>query len=497
MSTAPACHFVSSALSWRLALAMLFLLTAAPGSARCAPDPEITALPIATLAAEAARFDIYESQLANGLRLVVLPVHRAPVVTQMLFFSVGAADEPPRQSGMAHLLEHLMFRGGQQDQRHRLRNLLHKSGGSENAWTSHDITAYYRSYPRDLLPEVMALDAQTLFGFTINPQEFATEMEVIEKERLERVESSPAARLSQLARAVLHLQHPYGRPVLGWQEEFSTLTPEQVYAFYQNWYTPALATLVVAGDVTPKEVQARAEETYGRVALAPARQHSRPKTPQTQALRRVELSSPELQDPRLTLFYLVPQGLTVQDKFALEVLATVLGDSQIGRLPRRLMRTRKTAVTAGAFFNGNMRDRGRFVLWAQATAGVTKDALEKELQAELQNLISDPPTAKEITAAQRSLLTSMITARGSLTSLASALGSALALGETSKAVTQAPSHIAAVTPEQIAALAQRVFQPSALVTALLLPPPQDSPQDSAQDSPQDSLKARSNSGAQP
>src|SRR5580692_591220 len=256
--------------------------------------------------AEAAP-QISDFTLANGLEVVVIPDHRAPVVTHMIWYKVGAADETPGKSGLAHFLEHLMFKGTEKNPGDSFSADVAEIGGQENAFTGSDYTGFYQRVPREHLKEMMALEADRMTGLVLTDDVVRPELNVVLEEQNMRVANNPAARLGEQIDAALYLNHPYGRPVIGWRQEIEKLTRDDALAFYRRFYTPNNAVVVIAGDVTADEVKADAEETYGQIADRSAiNPRQRPMEPVQDAPRTVTLADSRVEEPSLTRDYLVP-----------------------------------------------------------------------------------------------------------------------------------------------------------------------------------------------
>src|SRR3984885_10309124 len=250
---------------------------------------------------------VTDFKLDNGLEVVVIPDHRAPVVTHMIWYKVGASDETPGKSGLAHFLEHLMFKGTEKHPGAAFSQDVAAIGGQENAFTTNDYTGFFQRVPREHLKEMMALEADRITNLVLTDDVVKPELNVVLEEQNMRVASNPNARLSEQVDAALFLNHPYGRPTIGWRHEIEKLTRDDALAFYKRFYTPNNAIVVVAGDVTPDEVKADAEETYGKVpvrtAIAP---RLRPTEPVQEAPRTVTLADPRVEQPSVSREYLAP-----------------------------------------------------------------------------------------------------------------------------------------------------------------------------------------------
>src|SRR5271170_4200104 len=259
-------------------------LSAALGAAQAAGGPEVA-----------------DFTLANGLEVVVVPDHRAPVVTHMIWYKVGAADETPGKSGLAHFLEHLMFKGTVRNPGNSFSQEVAAIGGQENAFTSSDYTGFFQRVPREHLKQMMAFEADRIAGLVLTDDVVRPELNVVLEEQNMRVANNPGSRLAEQMDAALYLNHPYGRPVIGWRPEIEALNRDEALNFYRRFYTPNNAIVVVAGDVTADEVKAAAEETYGKIApraqIGPRR---RPMEPPQEAPRTVTLADSKVEQPNIS-----------------------------------------------------------------------------------------------------------------------------------------------------------------------------------------------------
>ena len=296
--------------------------------------------------------------LANGLELVVIPDHRAAVVTHMIWYKVGAADETPGKSGLAHFLEHLMFKGTERNPGSRFSETVSAIGG-QNAFTTSDYTGFFQRVPRDRLKEMMAFEADRITGLVLTDAVVRPELNVVLEEQNMRVANNPSSRLAEQMDAALYLNHPYGRPVIGWRPEIESLDRDDALAFYRRFYTPNNAVVIVAGDVSAEEVKADAEATYGKItprAEKNPRQH--PMEPVQEAPRTVTLADSRVEQPSVTRNYLVPSETTAKpgESEALDVLTTVLGSGSDSRLYRTLVVDQGIALNAGASYASTALD---------------------------------------------------------------------------------------------------------------------------------------------
>src|SRR5882757_2825556 len=290
--------------------------------------------------------------LDNGLQVVVIPDHRTPVVTQLIKNKVGSADETPGKSGLAHFLEHLMFKGTAAHPAGEFSRTVLRIGGNENAFTSVDYTGYFQRVPREQLASMMEFEADRMTGLILKDENVLPERDVVLEEYNMRVANNPEARLTEQIMAALYLNHPYGRPVIGWHQEIEKLDREDALAFYRRFYAPNNATVIIAGDVEAKDVRPLAERTFGEVAAQPAiaALRLRPQEPVPAAPRTVTLSDPRVEQSSVRRFYLVPSSATAAtgESHALDVLAQLIGSGSTSYLYRALVIDRGLAVSAGA-----------------------------------------------------------------------------------------------------------------------------------------------------
>lgn len=416
--------------------------------------------------------------LANGMTLIVQPDRRAPTAVHMLWVRVGSMDETDGTSGVAHVLEHMLFKGTERLAEGEFSRRVAALGGRENAFTSRDLTAYHQQVPADRLEAVMALEADRFAHNRWSDDAFAREMAVIMEERRQRVEESPPARLYELFSATAWLAHPYRRPIIGWMSDLQSLTPDDVRAFYRRWYVPANAAVVVAGDVDVAQVRAWAERHYGAIAAAPVPARKPQTEPVQQGTRRVVLKG-RTQQPLLLLGYPVP-GLVrpdaddpaSRDALALVLLAGVLDGHSAARLERSLVQGRdgvRLADAVGAGYGLSGRGPQLFLLNAAPVAGVAPERLEAALKAEVQRIAREGVSPAELQRVQRQWAASEVFKRDSLFAQARELGSHWAQGWPVTASDTLLQRLRAVTPAQVQAVAQRYFTDDRLTAAWLLP----------------------------
>jgi zinc protease len=412
----------------------------------------VVALAGASSAHAASGPDVAFFTLANGLEVVVVPDHRAPVVTNMVWYKVGSADETPGKSGLAHFLEHLMFKGTQKNPGATFSQNVDEAGGQENAFTTSDYTGFFQRVPREHLREVMAFEADRMTGLVLTDDVVRPELNVVLEEQNMRVANNPNARLSEQMDAALYLNHPYHRPVIGWRQEIEKLNREDALAFYQRFYSPNNAIAVIAGDVTADEVKADAEATYGKVAdRAETNPRQRPSEPLQEVPRTVTLADARVEQPSVARYYLVPSETTAKagESEALDVLAHVLGSGEDCRLYRTLVVDKGIALNTGAYYSGTALDYGTFGVYGMPKPGVTLHDVETGIDAIIADVAEHGVTADELDRAKTGLIASAVYAQDSQATLARWYGAALATGQTVDMVRTWPDRIRAVTADAV------------------------------------------------
>ena len=412
----------------------------------------------------------FQFALANGMQVLVIPDHRAPVVTQMLWFKVGGVDDPPGISGLAHFFEHMMFRGTKALPGDGFATTISKNGGETNAFTDHDYTAFYEQIARDRLPIAMRLEADRLANLDLSDSHVGPERDVVLEERRMRVENEPQSLMGEQMRAALHLSHPYGRPVVGWSEEVRRIDRVSAQDFYDHHYAPNNVILVIAGDVTPEDVRKMAQDAYGKVPARELQPRAEPAEPPRLAETRMAIARPDARVPVFSRLYRVPSYSTGRPGVAeaLETYAQLLGGDQTSILYRVLVEQKKLATDAGAGYDGFARDAAEFSVYAVPRPGVSLEQLEKAVDQVLGGMMANAPQANDLTRAKTGLVASTTYRRDSKYSLASAYGQALAIGLTVDDVNEWPQRIRAVTAPDVQGAAKRLNRREA-VTAYLVP----------------------------
>jgi len=411
-------------------------------------------------------------KLKNGMEVVVVPDHRAPVVTHMVWYRVGAADEVPGTSGVAHFLEHLMFKSTTKIKNGEFSKIISRLGGEDNAFTSQDATVYFQRIAKQHLPKMMEMEADRMANLQLTEKEVATERNVIIEERRSRVDNSPSAILGEQMGAELYLNHPYRIPVIGWEHEMSKLSREDALEFYKRYYAPNNALLVVAGDVTAAEVKKLAQATYGKVKPNPAiRPRHRPSEPPQVAPREVVLTDARAGKASIRRYYLVPSYKTAAPGEAevLDLLAKIGLSGSTSRLYRALVVDKKLAASAGGWYESSGRDYGKLAVSAIAADGVSLDKLEAAIDKVLADLRDNGVTQAELKRAKTLYLADYVYESDSQSQLARRYGWAVIVGRTLKDVEDWPNRIKKVTVADIKKVAQKYFDKRYSVTGRLVP----------------------------
>lgn len=434
----------------------------------------LVALAIAIAAAsrpvQAQVFNPEAFTLSNGMQVVVVTNRTAPLVSHMVWYRVGAADEPPGLSGIAHYLEHLMFLGTENRAPREFSQIIRRNGGEENAFTSWDYTAYFQNVAVDRLPLMMELEADRMANLRVDPASALNERDVIIEERRERVDNRPGARLSEQMMAALYQNHPYRIPIIGWEHEMAALTLDDAMAFYETWYAPNNAILAISGDIDAETVRELAEATYGRIPPRDVPARIRPQEPATSAERRVVVQDASVRQPSWRRFYLAPSYASAEgnEAYAVQILNEVFGAGVTSRLYQALVVDQELAVGAGSAYSASDLDRSIFGVFVTPRPGADLTAIETAVDVEIARLLSDGVTEAEIAPARERLVIHAAYARDSLTTPARTLGRGLTIGMSVEDIEAWPQRIAAVTVDDVMAAAHQVLRRDRSVTGLLL-----------------------------
>lgn len=461
--------------------AAVLFVAAVVGLTAPAYGEQVVPAPAKTEAGEASQLpriapDASTFTLDNGLQVVVIPDHRAPIVTHMMWYKIGAADDPAGKSGIAHFLEHLMFKGTKNHPAGEFSAKVSEVGGVENAFTSADATAYYQTVAKEHLGMLMGYEADRMQGLQLTDPVVLPERDVILEERRMRTDNNPGSLLAESMDATLFQNHPYGVPIIGWAHEIAALTREDAVAQYERYYTPNNAILVVAGDVTADEVKKLAEETYGKLPRrAEPGERNRPKEPEPLTERSVVLRDQRVSQPSRTQVYLAPSYISGEpgEAEALDILADVIGSGATSRLYRSLVVEQAIASSAGAYFSGDGLDYGRLGFYATPRGDVSLDKVSAAVEAVLADVREHGITAEELALAKKRTRAATIYSQDNQAMLARIFGSAMINGQSLEDVQNWARRVDAVTLADVSKVASKYLDERRAVTGTLLPAPAD------------------------
>lgn len=413
-------------------------------------------------------------KLDNGLQILVLPNHKVPVISHTIWYKVGAIDEPSGQSGIAHFLEHLMFKGTENLESGEFSTRVARNGGEDNAFTSYDYTAYYQKIAADKLPMVMEMEADRMTGLILDKDEVLTERDVVLEERRTRIDRHPRNILLEIMRNNLFQNHPYQIPLIGFEHEIKTLNADHAKAFYQRYYAPNNAVLVIAGDVTAAKAMQLAQQYYGSIPARDIRRLNKTKEPSINAKglnRQMTLTTDRVKTPELIRYYQAPsmnEGVR-KHVYALEILSRVIGGSQTSHLYRRLVLDKKIAVSVEMGYDGVAKGPGILTLYVIPASGVDIETIQQAVDEELQDIITNGVDEKAIERAKNILISEAIYAQDGVQSLAHIYGRVLVSDLPISYIEQWEENIQQVTAAQIQAAAAYLFQKEKSVTGILQP----------------------------
>jgi zinc protease len=427
----------------------------------------------ATTVAPAAPAATYEKTLSNGMRVIVKEDRRAPTVVHMVWYRIGAMDETDGTSGVAHVLEHMMFKGTRHLKPGRFNEKVAAAGGRDNAFTSLDYTAYYQQVPVGRLDQMMALEADRMVNLIVDPKEFAKEVKVVMEERRMRTEDKPHALVHEALMATAFQEHPYRRPIIGWMNDLENMTAEDARDWYRSWYAPNNAYLVVIGDVDKDEVFRLAEKNYGTIPrrTLPARKPLA--EPEQSGIKRLTVKAPA-KLPYLAMAWKVPElrnAAKDRDPYALEVLAGVLDGHDAARFAKSLVRGSKIAVSAGASYDGTVRGEALFFLDGTPAEGRTVAELEQALRGEVERVKTEGVSADELARVKTQIIAGQVYKRDSMFAQAMELGGVEAAGLNWRDMDTIIERLRSVTPEEVQEVARKYFKDDTLTVAVLDPQP--------------------------
>ena len=413
-------------------------------------------LSLITLTAR-AELPTHEFQLDNGLDVLVREDHRAPVITVMVWFKAGSIDEAPYETGLAHVLEHMMFKGSKRLDAGEFSRTVARFGGSDNAFTSYDFTAYFQQYEASRLPLALELEAERLKSLKIDDESFRRELQVVMEERRQRTDDKPTALAWEKFQAVARPGTGYAHPIIGWRDQLAQLQPQQARDWYDRFYVPGNATLVIAGDVTAEQVRPLVEKFFADLPRGetPPRPETTLNPPPGE--RRMTLRLP-VRVPALYMSYNVPSLTTADhqdDFYALTMLGGVLDGGTSARMESNLVRGQRLAAGLGAGYDGLQRGNGTFTITATPNPAVSLDQLEAAIKAEIEEIAEQPPSEAEMDRVRAGVLAEQIYQRDSVMGQAMELGTLSVLGLDWRLAGQFDDNLEAVTPEQVQQAARK------------------------------------------
>ena len=417
----------------------------------------------------------FETTLANGMRVVVREDHRAPTAVQMVWYRVGSIDEHDGVTGVAHVTEHMMFKGTPRVGPGEFNRRVASVGGRDNAFTSTDYTAYFQQVPASQLKAVMVLEADRMRHLTLEPTGYSKEIQVIMEERRMRTDDQSSARVHEAMNAVAWQAHPYRRPVIGWMSDLEQMTVADVRDWYRRWYVPNNATLVVVGDVNHQQVFGWAKQTYGAIparALPERKQNEEPvqtgqrqlevKAPADLPLLVMGWKAPRLNDPRKDM-----------DPYALEMLAQILDGHDAARLPTALVREQQVAVSIDTSYDSTNRGPSMFMVQASPRPGHTVEQLEQSIRGALAEVANKGVTDQELARARSQLRASEVYKKDSVMGQAMEIGMLETLGYGWQSSPLMLEKLNQVTAADVQRVAQSYFKDDQLTIARLVPQPLD------------------------
>ena len=423
--------------------------------------------------APATQANPHETTLANGLRVIVKEDRRAPTAVHMVWYRAGGMDEKNGTTGVAHLLEHMMFKGTPTTGAGEFSRLVAAAGGRDNAFTSRDYTAYFQQVPSAKLGQMMQLEADRMRHLTLSADEFAQEIKVVMEERRMRTDDQPTAKLFEQLLAVAYQAHPYRVPVIGWMDDLENMTVHDARAWYQQWYVPNNAYVVVVGDVDHREVFRLAERYYGKLKPRALPERKPQREPEQQGVRRLTVKAPA-DLPVVLLAFKAPTLRDVEhdsDPYALEMLSAILDGHDAARFTKNLVRSQRLAVSAGAGYDATARGPGLFYLSASPSAGHTVDELETALRAEVARIAEAGVTPDELERAKAQLVAGEIYKLDSMFAQAMEIGQLEAVGIAHGKGKRLIEKLQQVSAEQVQAVAARYFGDDGLTVGVLDPQP--------------------------
>jgi len=420
-----------------------------------------------------AQSDTVEHKLGNGMRVIVKTDRRAPVAVMMLLYRVGSVDEVNGVTGVAHVLEHMMFKGTPNAPAGEYSRAIAGTGGRDNAFTSNDYTGYFATLQKSHLELVLQLEADRMANLTLSPEEFAREIKVVMEERRLRTDDRPRSQVYEQLMATALTAHPYRNPIIGWMNDLENLRVEDTRDFYQRWYAPNNATLIVVGDVDPDDVVALAKKYFGAIPARELPQRKPQDEPPQLGVKRVTVKAPaEL--PYVLMAFRTPALRDPErdwEPYALEMLAAVLDGSEAARLNRTLVREERIASSADASYDSIARGPGFFFLGATPTPGRSVQDVEQALRREMARVIEKGVSEEELDRIKAQAIAAHVFQRDSMFFQARQIASLESAGISHRTLDLQLAKLREVTPEQVREVARKYFQEDALTIATLDPQP--------------------------
>ncbi len=418
---------------------------------------------------------VHETTLPNGLRVIVKEDHRAPVVVSEVWYRIGSVDEPEGITGISHVLEHMMFKGTQRLKPNEFSRIIAANGGTENAFTSHNYTGYFQMLERSRLPVALELEAERMQNLRLDPAEYRKEIKVVMEERRLRIEDRPERQVDERFMATAYRVSPYRHPVIGWMRDLESMKVEDLRRWYERYYSPSNATLVVVGDVDPQEVFALARRYFGPIPARAVNHATLPAEPAQTETRRIRMKLPG-EVPYLVMGYHSPSHTSYREPwepYALYVLAGILDGGNSARFPTELVRGRRIASSADVGYFPVSRGTTLFMAEGHPAEGHTAEQLESAIRDQIERLKQEPVSSDELARVKAQVVAADVYARDSIYMQARKLGSYAAIGLDWRQADRFVQHIQAVTPEQVQAVARRYLINSNLTVAVLDPLPID------------------------
>jgi zinc protease len=410
---------------------------------------------------------VTEATLDNGLRILVLEDHRNPIASVQTWYKVGSRNEIPGATGLAHFLEHMMFKGTPAHGKGQFAHIVEENGGQDNAFTSHDVTSYYVDIAAERVDLVLGLEADRMRNLLLDPKEIDSERQVVAEERRTRTEDDPDGYLEEEFLAAAYKAHPYGWPVIGWMADIQRINPPELRAFYNRFYQPNNALLVVAGDVDARRVIARARETFGMIPRAPAPPPMDSVEPPQPAERRVQVYKADARAAIVYIGFHVPNYRS-KDAPALELLSTILQEGRASRLYRRLVYERRMALSIGGDYAYLSHDPNLFWFSGTPLPGQTPEALEQAIMAEIEQVRNEPVPEEEIERAKNQTEAGFVWRQDSVHSRAASMARFELAGSWRDGESFVPL-IRQVTAADLQRVARAYFQPVRRTVGILLP----------------------------